>query len=209
MFAGGAVAFGVAALVLSFVRRTRRARVRHIDVTEKKIPWAQEGDKRSQPRDVPLRDIGRKERRTEIYVNPVDIWSPTDLEKGLDRIPGPPTILGELNMVQDEETKSESVEDMYISPASTSGRAVCTYPGCTKSYAKQCDLKYVSIPLPFHLPETNMHLVNIQLITTSQRRVQHVPNPSQQPRISTAISTLCIRQRRNTIALSWDANTPR
>lgn len=142
MFAGGAVAFGVAALVLGFVRRTRRrARVTQIDVTERKIPWAQEGDINSQYRDVPLPDIGRKGKRTETYVNPVDIWSPSDLERGLDRIPGPPTILEELNMVQHEETKSESVKDMEISPVSSSGRAVCTYPGCNKSYAKQCDLK--------------------------------------------------------------------
>lgn len=156
MFAGGAVAFGVAALVLGFVRRTRRrVRATHIDVTERKIPWAQEGDSSSQYRDVPL------QKRTETYVNPVDIWSPSDLERGLDRIPGPPTILEELNMVQDEDTKSESVEGVDISPVSTSGRAVCTYPGCTKSYAKQCDLKCVFTPLLFHLLETNVHLVNI------------------------------------------------
>lgn len=163
MFAGGAVAFGVAALVLSFVRRTKKKVTKRIDVDRpdkgKKRAWQQEiGDE--------LRNVWatgkRRERRNETYVNPIDVWVPSDLERGLDRIPGPPSILEEeredgedgedveMEMFPMQEVMkavkmepSEVVEEINISPVSSNGgRAVCTYPGCTKSFAKQYELNH-------------------------------------------------------------------
>jgi hypothetical protein len=141
MFAGGAVAFGVAALVLTFVRRAKRQTLTHVDAIDKKA-WT--------PREIyeglyDVRERGRKDKRTttETYVRPVDVWVPTDLERGLETIPGPPTVLEELRMVQDVETKLEDPEREIdeISATSSAGPFNCTFPGCTKSYPRKYELK--------------------------------------------------------------------
>lgn len=92
LLAGGAVAFGVAALVVSFVRRAKKKLTRRpeIDGAHKRKPWRKElGDD--------LKNVwatARGRDRKETYVNPIDVWEPSELERGLERrVPGPPSIL--------------------------------------------------------------------------------------------------------------------
>lgn len=103
--AGAGVAFGVAALVLTFVKRTKRKTALLREAFQKRVQAL------AQEEEELLNDqlAGRKVKRSgEIFVNPKDVWAPTDLERGLRR----------LNEVQMSEVPMEDVqtEDVQTTP---------------------------------------------------------------------------------------------
>lgn len=78
--AGGFAAFGVAALVLRFVRRTRKRTITWDDAIKRAREHAlQDGEEYGI---CPL--TGKK--RTSFYVNPLDVWEPSELERALTRV---------------------------------------------------------------------------------------------------------------------------
>lgn len=106
LFAGGVAAFSVAALVVSFVRRTKKKLTKRPSIEaqdHKKKTWGRQlGDD--------LKNVwatGSRKRRNSTYVNPIDVWQPSDLERGLERIPGPPSIL-EMDGMDGVETTATS-----------------------------------------------------------------------------------------------------
>jgi len=169
MFAGGAVAFGVAALVLSFVKRTRRPHITHVNITEKKKVTSHE----VQGKSLTSRELGGKDKKEEIFVNPIDVWAPTDLERALKRIPGPPSLMEELEIAKDINLEGLNVDEIETSPLESedslremsssqmdseassievlsspispneraANKFTCTSEGCSKTYQKQYELK--------------------------------------------------------------------
>lgn len=96
LFAGGVAAIGVATLIYRLARRTKNKFTKRAETDgadHKRKTWRKElGDD--------LKNLwatatvkGRERERNETFVNPIDVWIPSDLERGLERIPGPPSIM--------------------------------------------------------------------------------------------------------------------
>jgi len=211
---------GVAALVLKFVRRTKRRVITFNDVKNTPRPWPQQDGDVVHGR-LPMMGQTSKWSNEARYVNPKDVWVPSELEKTMVRVEVPVGLekglrrmevhtaqidiqqefstdpeyrLRDQTLVKPEPEPTQS-EDAALGTrhASEPHKAVCTFPHCGKTFAKQYELKYVYSslhispfsPSPSHSSSSKLNFVFTATthVTTSKANPAHTtpaPNPSPQ-----------------------------